>query len=64
MEGPEIVIAWKAWLDSEEGRKAVDPYTLGATNGARQYLQNRLECAFQAGIKAAQSAAASKTKAA
>lgn len=53
MEGKTIVMEWKQWLDSEEGRKASDPQTLGTTLSARQYLENRLERAFQAGIKAA-----------
>lgn len=39
MDGTKIVIAWKQWLDSEEGRKASDPISLGLNNAARQYLQ-------------------------
>lgn len=62
MEGPKIVMAWKEWLDSIEGRKASDPYSLGAGNGARQYLENRLQNAFLAGVKAAEQDAEVKAK--
>lgn len=51
MDGTKIVAAWKEWLDSEEGRKASDPTTIGAPATFRQYLENRLERAFQAGVK-------------
>lgn len=62
MEGTKIVVAWKEWLDSEEGRNASDPTSLGTSLSARQYLENRLNRAFHAGIKAAEKAEAEKPK--
>lgn len=58
MDGRHIVIAWNEWADSEEGRTASNPHTLPPTENARQYLVNRLERAFQAGVKAAEKARA------
>lgn len=54
MEGHEIVRAWKEWLNSEEGRKASNPYTLGDSSHSHRYLENRLHGAFEAGIRAAE----------
>jgi len=51
MDGTKIAAAWKEWLDSEEGRKASDPTTIGAPLPFRQYLEARLERAFQAGVR-------------
>lgn len=48
MKGQEISQAWQDWRDSAEGQKASN----GVTSGV--YLLNRLEVAFQAGIKAAE----------
>lgn len=48
MDGTKIAAAWKEWLESEEGKQASDPGTLKP--GERQYLENRLERAFQAGV--------------
>jgi hypothetical protein len=44
-------IARDEWLESEEGKRAVDPTTLGAESRMRQYLENRLVLAFIAGIE-------------
>jgi hypothetical protein len=52
MDGAKITAAWKEWLNSEEGQKASDPNTLTSTLSARTYLENRLERAFHAGMKA------------
>jgi hypothetical protein len=54
MEGPQIVTAWKHWLESDEGKSTSNPFTLPPGENARQYLKNRLERAFQAGIRAAE----------
>lgn len=54
MEGPQIVTEWKHWLESPEGKGASNPFTLPPGENARQYLKNRLERAFQAGIRAAE----------
>jgi len=54
--GSQIVAAWQEWLNSEDGRKAANPETLGTSLSARQYLENRLNSAFQAGIRAAENA--------
>lgn len=52
MEGPAMVKAWKRWLDSAEGKKCADPNTIGNSARWRQYLENRLQMAFYAGIEA------------
>lgn len=44
-----LAIAWDYWRETDTGRKACDPATLGPTLSARQYLENRLQQAFQAG---------------
>lgn len=54
MEGPQIVVAWKHWLESEEGKRASNPFSLPPGENARQYLKDRLESAFRAGIRAAE----------
>ena len=51
MDGTKIVAAWKEWIFSEEGRMASDPGTLPARPGGQQYLEHRLEKAFQAGVR-------------
>ena len=51
MDGTKIAAAWKEWKDSEEGQKASDPTTIGAPLTFRQYLESRLERAFQAGVR-------------
>lgn len=56
MDGRMVVAAWQAWKDSPEGQNCSNPETLGNTLSARQYLENRLERAFQAGVKAAENA--------
>lgn len=58
MEGTEIVREWQAWLNTDEGRKAANPHTLPPTETASVYLRNRLEQAFQAGVKAAEKSVA------
>jgi hypothetical protein len=45
------VIAWEKWRDSLEGKAATNPDTLGTTISARNYLENRLQNAFNAGAK-------------
>ena len=68
MEGKEMVEEWKRWLDSAEGKKCADPNTIGNGPRWRQYLANRLQMAFYAGIEAAderseaQSQAQTKTR--
>lgn len=47
-----MVEAWKDWLHSEAGKKCADPHTLPKTG---MYLENRLQSAFYAGIKAEES---------
>ena len=54
MEGPQIVTSWRHWLESDEGKGASNPFTLPPGENARQYLKNRLETAFRAGIRAAE----------
>lgn len=57
IEGRLIVKAWKAWKDSGDGRTALSPYTLSVNSTlSHEYLENRLELAFQAGVKAAEEA--------
>ncbi len=44
------------WFKSLEGIRCADPGSLsGDINSRRIYLKNRLECAFLAGVKAAES---------
>jgi hypothetical protein len=52
VRAPERWLAWDRWIKSEEGKKASDPATLGATLAMRTYLTNRLSCAFFAGVTA------------
>lgn len=56
MDGRMIAQAWRAWKESKEGAAACNPETLGPSFRARQYLENRLERAFQAGIATAENA--------
>jgi hypothetical protein len=56
MEGPEMVKAWKHWLDGAEGKKCADSNTIGTGPRWRRYLENRLQMAFYAGIEAADNA--------
>lgn len=57
MEGTEIAREWRRFKDSDEGRKALNPYTLGGSSPrAHEYLENRLEVVFLEGIKAAERA--------
>ena len=51
MDGTKIAAAWKEWLESEEGKQTSDPGTIGAPLTFRQYLESRLERAFQAGVR-------------
>ena len=64
MDGTKIAAAWKEWIDSEEGRKAADPTTIGAPLTFRQYLENRLKRAFQAGVRFGSNAVADEVMAA
>jgi hypothetical protein len=41
-----------AWLDSDEFMTSSDPATLRAPSEQRQYLENRLKRAFEAGWNA------------
>jgi hypothetical protein len=43
-------IAWDNWKQSGEGKKCLSPDIL-KDHTEHEYLLNRLECAFQAGIK-------------
>jgi hypothetical protein len=43
------------FIDSPRGRAVCDPTTLRAPADQRQYLQNRIEAAFLAGVEAAKS---------
>jgi hypothetical protein len=52
MDYPAIAEAKREWLDSPEGREAANAETLPRTPDADQYLKNRLERAFDAGIRA------------
>jgi hypothetical protein len=54
MTGEQLAAKWKEWIQSDEGRKAANPETLGTTLSARNYLENRLWHAFTAGAKAAE----------
>ena len=47
MQGTEIVAAWTAWLDSDEGKRA-------ASISDSRDLYNRLMDAFLAGVKTAE----------
>lgn len=42
-----------AFIESDEGKQLTDPISLGARPDQRQYLRNRIETAFLAGVKAA-----------
>lgn len=44
--------SWDKWRESKEGCDAANPFTIKAPNDQRQYLENRLNLAFQAGCKA------------
>jgi hypothetical protein len=46
------VVAWHKWLASEEGKGAVEAFDFTPA-GYRQYLENRLNNAFQSGWNAA-----------
>lgn len=52
IDGQEISRSWKRWVNSEEGQTLIQ----GETSG--EYLRNRLERAFHAGIHAAEIALA------
>jgi hypothetical protein len=52
MNGEQQAKAWKTYIESDEGKKASDPNTLGSTLSARNYLENRLWHAFNAGVQA------------
>lgn len=54
MEGKQIIQEWTAWIESDEGRIAANSHTLPPTEAANTYLRNRLELAFQAGVRAAE----------
>jgi hypothetical protein len=56
MNGRERWLEWDRWINSDEGRKAADPGTLGATLAMRTYLMNRLANAFFAGVTAEEDA--------
>ncbi len=49
MDVTKIAAAWEEWLESEEGKRASDVGTLKP--GDSHYLNNRLERAFQAGMR-------------
>lgn len=58
MNGKQLSVAWKAWLASPEGVRCSDMIGLSLRPADRKYLLNRLELAFQAGVRAAESEAA------
>lgn len=60
MEGKEMVEDWKQWLAGAEGQKCANPNTIGQGERWRQYLENRLQMAFYAGIEAEEKRSASK----
>lgn len=61
MKGEQIVREWLVWIASDEGRVAANPHTLPPTEAANVYLRNRLELAFQAGVRAAERNAATNS---
>lgn len=56
MDGRLLAQARDAWFDSDEGRRCLAGEPFG------EYLKNRLELAFIAGVNAAQTLAVKKTK--
>jgi hypothetical protein len=42
----------EAWMNSDEGKRMADPKTLNLHPEQKQYLENRLHRAFQAGMSA------------
>lgn len=49
-----LAIAWEEWLASDEGKAAANPDTLPVITSGRQFLENRLKRAFDAGVAAAE----------
>jgi hypothetical protein len=49
--GERMAAAWKAWIESEEGKDCARFSTLGAASHPEPYLHNRLWRAFMAGAK-------------
>lgn len=53
MKRHPLAVAEDAWLDSPEGLKCADGYTLPSNpQSAREFLVNRLRLAFEAGWEA------------
>lgn len=45
------VAAWNKWLESDEGQRCVEPTGIKMPKDQRQYLENRLQAAFRAGMR-------------
>lgn len=53
-DGQRIASARDEWLKSIDGQQSANPLTLGANEHMREYLENRLVSAFEAGVQAAE----------
>lgn len=52
MDGREIAAALRAWRESDEGRKCLDPGGIGLPERNARFLSNRIDLAFLAGVNA------------
>lgn len=53
---PLAVRAWDEWIASNEGQRCRSAVTLQAPERMTRYLENRLNAAFMAGLRAGENA--------
>lgn len=52
IDGREASLAWQEWAESKDGQIALGHESIGVKKEFSQYLQNRIQSAFQAGVNA------------